>query len=79
MSVLSKILETAILIVEGQLFVSLRQVLGYFTGNWWVKNAEYDKKSTITQNKEFLTSLKQKACIKIMILQRHSLIHLTIF
>ena len=51
MSVLSKILETASLIVKGQLFVSLRQVLGYFTGNWRAKNTEYDKKSTITQIK----------------------------
>ena len=53
MSVLSKILETASLIVKGQLFVSLRQILGYFTGNWRAKNTDYDKKSTITQNKEF--------------------------
>ena len=53
MSVLSKILETASLIVKGQLFVSLRQVLGYFTGNWRAKNTEYDKKSTMTQNNTY--------------------------
>ena len=49
MSVLSKILETASLIVKGQLFVSLRQV----TGNWRAKNTDYDKKSTMTQNNTY--------------------------